>query len=92
MEVYGMERFSVYQSEALKMFYMNFIFYFINEYFKIKNELGRETDELEKFGDAINSYSNTVKDIMIYDKSQCDFMDNMRKVVWNAYDAVIQNL
>ena len=87
-----MERFSVNQSEALKMFYMNFIFYFINEYFKIKNELGRETDELEELGDAINSYSNTVKDIMIYDKSQCDFMDNMRKTVWNAYDAVINSL
>lgn len=87
-----MERFTVKQSEEKKMFYMNFIFYFINEYFKIKNELCRETEELEKFGDAINSYSNTVKDIMIYDKSQCDFMDNMRKVVWNAYDAVIQNL
>ena len=87
-----MERFSANQSEALKMFYMNLIFYFINEYFKIKNELGRETDELEELGDAINSYSNTVKDIMIYDKSQCDFMDNMRKVVWDAYDAVIQNL
>ena len=87
-----MERFSVDQSEALKMIYMKFIFYFINEYFKIKNELGQETDELEKFGDAINSYSNTVKDIMIYDKSQCDFMDNMRKVVWNAYDAVINSL
>lgn len=87
-----MERFTVSQSEEKKMFYMNFIFYFINEYFKIKNELGLETDELEELGDAINSYSNTVKDIMIFDQSQCDFMDNMRKVVWNAYDAVIQNL
>ena len=83
-----MERFTVKQSEEKKMFYMNFI----NEYFKIKNELGRETDELEELGDAINSYSNTVKDIMIFDQSQCDFMDNMRKVVWDAYDAVIQNL
>lgn len=87
-----MERFTIEQSEEKKMFYMNFIFYFINEYFKIKNELGLETDELEELGDAINSYSNTVKDIMIFDQSQCDFMDNMRKVVWNAYDAVIQNL
>lgn len=87
-----MERFSVKQSEEKKMFYMNFIFYFINEYFKIKNELGWETDELEELGDAINSYSNTVKDIMIFDQSQCDFMDNMRKVVWDAYDKVINNL
>lgn len=87
-----MERFSADQSEALKMFYMNFIFFFINEYFKIKNELGWETDELEEFGDAINSYSNTVKDIMIFDQSQCDFMDNMRKTVWNAYDKVINSL
>lgn len=87
-----MERFTVSQSEEKKMFYMNFIFYFINEYFKIKNELGRETDELEALGDAINSYSNIVKDIMIFDQSQCDFMDNMRKVVWNAYDAVISSL
>ena len=87
-----MERFTVKQSGKNKMFYMNFIFYFINEYFKIKNELGRETDELEELGDAINSYSNTVKDIMIFDQSQCDFMDNMRKVVWDAYDAVINSL
>ena len=87
-----MERFTVSQSEEKKMFYMNFIFYFINEYFKIKNELGRETDELEALGDAINSYSNIVKDIMIFDQSQCDFMDNMRKTVWNAYDAVISSL
>ena len=87
-----MERFTVSQSEEKKMFYMNFIFYFINEYFKIKNELGRETDELEALGDAINSYSNTVKDIMIFDQSQCDFMDNMRKVVWKAYDSVISSL
>lgn len=87
-----MERFTIEQSEEKKMFYMNFIFYFINEYFKIKNELGHETDELEELGYAINSYSNTVKDIMIFDQSQCDFMDNMRKTVWNAYDAVIQNL
>lgn len=87
-----MERFTVSQSEEKKMFYMNFIFYFIGEYFKIKNELGCETEELEKFGDAINNYSNTVKDIMIYDQSQCDFMDSMRKTVWNTYDAVINNL
>ena len=87
-----MERFTVNQSEEKKMFYMNFIFYFIGEYFKIKNELCRETKELEEFGDAINNYSNTVKDIMIYDQSQCDFMDNMRKTVWDAYDAVINNL
>lgn len=87
-----MERFTVNQSEEKKMFYMNFIFYFINEYFKIKNELGRETDELEALGDAINNYSNIVKDIMIFDQSQCDFMDNMRKVVWDAYDAVINSL
>jgi hypothetical protein len=87
-----MERFTLNQSEEKKMFYMNFIFYFINEYFKIKNELGRETEELEKFGDSINSYSDAVKDIMIFDQSQCDFMDNMRKTIWNAYDAVINSL
>lgn len=87
-----MERFTANQSEEKKVFYMNFIFYFIGEYFKIKNELGRETEELEKFGDAISDYSNTVKDIMIFDQSQCDFMDNMRKTVWNAYDAVINSL
>ncbi len=87
-----MERFTVNQSEEKKMFYMNFIFYFIGEYFKIKNELGRETEELEELGNAINNYSNTVKDIMIYDQSQCDFMDNMRKTVWDAYDTVINNL
>ncbi len=87
-----MERFTVSQSEEKKMFYMNFIFYFINEYFKIKNELGRETQELEEFGDAINSYSNTVKDIMIFDQSQCVFMDSMRKTVWDAYDKVINSL
>lgn len=87
-----MERFNVKQSEEKKIFYMNFIFYFINEYFKVKNELGWETDELEELGDAIDIYSNTVKDIMIFDQSQCDLMDNMRKVVLDAYDKVISNL
>lgn len=87
-----MERFTVNQSEEKKISYTSFIFYFIGEYFKIKKELGWETEELERFGDVISEYSDAVKDIMVFDQNQCEFMDNMRKTVWDAYDAVIQNL
>ena len=87
-----MERFTVEQSNEKKMEYMRSALYFVSEYFNIKNSLGWETDALEAFGDEINEYSKAAREILIFDQSQCDYMDGLKKRVNNAFDKVLEEL
>lgn len=87
-----MERFTIEQSNEKKMEYMRSALYFVSEYFNIKNSISFETDALKVFGEEINEYSKASREILIFDQSNCYYMDELRKRVNKAFDKVLEEL